>query len=189
MNLRQKNIILTLVAVAFTDLSADSYAGLDVFGSINTVKGGITSELREKNSGVSLKYGFGRDGAQKYQVRGTYVHYNEPLFDEKNRGLYELGFDFIQEFDAQHDVSPYVKVGLGLGSMPIANVSISKIYALALNAGFGISFRLPDDFNLVTGFEYVGRKWQDVTYTTVKENSLSTLSYGLGLYVGANYGF
>ena len=189
MNLRQKNIILTLVTVAFTDLSAASYAGLDLSGSVNTVKGGVTSELREKNGGVSLKYGYGHDGGRKYQVRGTYVHYNEPLFDETNRDLYELGFDFIQEFDAQHDISPYVKVGLGGGLMPIDNISKSKIYALSLNAGCGISFRLPEGLYLVTGFEYLGRKWQDITYTTVKENTLSTLSYGLGLYVGVNYGF
>ena len=175
--------------VGASNLFASSYTGLDLLGSINTIEGGVTSELREENSGVNVKYIYGRDGAQKYQVRGTYLHYSEALFDDTNKDLYELGFDFIQEFDAQHDIYPYVKIGLGLGSMAIENTSKPRIYTLSFNAGFGISFKLPEDFYMVLGFEYLGRQWQDINYITTTEKELSTFSYGLGLYLGVNYGF
>ena len=189
MNFRQNNLRLALVLVASSNLLASSYMGLDMSHSLNTLKGGVTAELRESNNAVSLKYIYGRDGGQKYQARGSYLHYDQPLFDNTNKDLYEIGFDFIQEFDAQHDIYPYVKLGLGTGSMAIEGTSKSKIYALSLNAGFGISFKLPEDFYLVTGFEYLGRQWQDLDYTTTSEETLSTFSYGLGLYIGVNYGF
>lgn len=170
-------------------LQASSYAGLDLSRAQNTVKGGVTADLRETSNSVALKYGYGKDGGRKYQARIDYLHYSSPLFDEKNQDLYGLGFDFIQEFDAQHDIYPYVKIGVGLGSMAIEEASKSNIPSISFNAGFGISFRLPEHFYLVTGFEYLGRRWQEISYTTTKEKSLSTYSYGLGLYVGVNYGF
>ena len=172
-----------------TGLVASSYVGLDIARANNTLKGGITASQRETSSAVGLKYIYGKDGSSKYQVRLSYNHYFDPIFDDKNQDLYDLGFDYIHEFGAQYDIYPYVKVGVGLGTMSVDNVSQSHINAISFNAGFGISFRLPEHFYLVTGFEYLGRSWQDIKYTTSQDETLSTYSYGLGVYVGVNYGF
>jgi len=181
-------LTLTLQLLA-TSLIASSYVGFDVGRSKTTINGGVTASQRETSSVFGLKYIYGKDGSSKYQVRLSYNHYFDPIFDEHNQDLYDLGFDYIHEFDAQHDIYPYVKIGMGLGTMSIDNASRSHINALSFNAGFGVSFRLPKHFYLVTGFEYVGRSWQDIDYVTATEKSLTTYSYGLGLYVGVNYGF
>ena len=189
MHFKQKNILFGVTLLGCTSLMASSYVGLDLSHSQNSISGGVTSEIRTSNNSVALKYAYGKDGNRKYQGCITYYHYSDPLFDDSNKDLYDMSFDFIQEFDAQHNIYPYLKIGLGLGSMPIDNASKSNITSLSFNAGFGISFKLPEHFYLVTGFEYLGRSWQDIKYTTTSEKTLSTYTYGLGLYVGVNYGF
>lgn len=187
------NKLLSTVVVSsccFIPLMAtDVYMGLDVSGALQTVKGGVTSNLREASNTAKLKIGFGEDDSFKYQFHLDYVRFNDPLFDNNNQALLESAFDFIKEFRAQEDISPYIKLGVGYGFMPIDGASKKNIKEVMSSAGLGISFKTTDELYVITGFDYMYRFWQDVKYTTSAEQTLSTKSYGLGLYVGLNYKF
>ena len=170
-------------------MATDVYMGLDVSGALQTVKGGITSNLREASQTAKLKIGFGEDDSFKYQFHLDYVRFNDPLFDDNNQVLLESAFDFIKEFRAQEDISPYVKLGVGYGFMPIDGASKKSIKEVMSSAGMGISFKTMDELYVVTGFDYMYRFWQDIKYTTSAQQTRATKSYGLGLYVGLNYKF
>ncbi len=184
-----RSVVLAGMCFLTPVMATDVYMGLDVSGSLQTVKGGVTSNLREKSQAAKLKIGFGEDDSFKYQFHLDYVRFNDPLFDNKNQALYETAFDFIKELHAQEDISPYVKLGLGYGFMPIDGASKKNIGEVVTTAGLGISFKTMEALYVVTGFDYTYRFWQDVKYTTSSTQTLSTKSYGLGLYVGLNYKF
>ena len=170
-------------------MATDVYMGLDVSSALQTVKGGVTANLREVSNTAKLKIGFGEDDSFKYQFHLDYVRFHDPLFDDKNQALFESAFDFIKEFKAQENISPYIKLSVGYGLIPVDDASKKSIKEVMSSAGLGISFKTTDELYVVTGFDYMYRFWQDIKYTTSAQQTLSTKSYGLGLYVGLNYKF
>ena len=184
-----RSAVLASICCLTPAMAADVYMGLDLSGALQTIKGGVTSDLRETSSTAKLKVGFGEDDSFKYQFRLDYVRFNGPLFDDKHEVLYETSFDFIKEVHAQEDISPYVKLGVGYGFMPIDGASKKRIGEVVTTAGLGISFKTMEALYVVTGFDYTYRFWQDIEYMSTASKTLSTKSYGLGLYVGLNYKF
>ena len=170
-------------------MATDVYMGLDLSSTLQTIDGGITSELRETVNSAKLKVGFGEDNGFKYQFHVDYTRYSNPIFDTSNQVLYETAFDFIKEIEAQENISPYIKLSTGYGVMPIEGASKKHIESLLLTAGLGISFQTTKHLYVVTGFDYVARFWQDIDYQTTTSKTLASKSYGLGLYVGLNYKF
>ena len=181
--------LLFACSTLVSNLVADMYVGLDYQYDVNVLKGGIAENPLLSANNAKLKLGYGETGDIKYQARLSYVYFDEAIFDESNQALYELGFDFIKEFRAQENIYPYVKVGFGLGYMPIENVDTSYINSLALNAGFGISFHTVDTLFVVVGFDYLWRQFNDITYTSVETQTLSTHTLGLSTYAGLDYKF
>ncbi len=188
-----KNRIASLLfacSALVSSAAAEMYMGLDYQYDVNILKGGIAENPLLGANNVKLKLGYGETGGIKYQVRLAYVHFDQAIFDDSNQALYELGSDFIKEFRAQENIYPYVKVGFGLGYMPIEQVDTSHINSLALNAGFGISFDTQaDSLFVVVGFDYLWRKWDDISYTNAESQTLSTHTSGLSTYVGLDYKF
>jgi len=186
---RWLSAVMVSVCCFSSVMATDVYMGLDIAGALQTIKGGITSDLRETVNSAKLKVGFGEDNGFKYQFHVDYVRYSDPIFDHENQVLYETAFDFIKEIQAQEDISPFIKLSGGYGVMPIEGASKKRIGNILATAGMGISFKTMEELYVVTGFDYIARFWQDVEYMATSSKTLSTKSYGLGLYVGLNYKF
>ena len=184
-----RSTVLASICCLTPVMATDVYMGLDLSGALQTIKGGVTADLRETSSTAKLKIGFGEDDSFKYQFHLDYVRFNGPIFDDNNQALYETAFDLIKELHAQEDISPYVKLGIGYGFMPIDDASEKNIGEVVTTAGLGISFKTMEELYVVTGFDYTYRFWQDIEYMSTASKTLSTKSYGLGLYVGLNYKF
>ena len=97
----------------------------------------------------------------------------------------------IKEFETSSQVYPFVKVGLGAGSMSVDGYSESDINAVSVNIGAGVSYKATENLYLIGGIDYIGRSWQDIEYTHSlgDTTTISTSDSGFKPYIGANYKF
>lgn len=175
---------------------ADVYVGVEYGAASNTHErevtgaGSGTSEYDKDYSDIKLKIGGGEDGGVKVQATLSFIEYDESIFDNTNKDYIEVGLDLIKEFEVNKNVYPFIKGGLGVGSMDVEGYSESSITGVSLNLGAGLSFKATDNFYLVGGVDYVYRKWQDIEYTIGWSTvTVSTTDSALKPYIGANFKF
>lgn len=139
---------------------------------------------------LKFKLGAGEDGGFKGQVTLSFISFDEAVFDGENSDLIEIGFDVIKEFEITKSFYPFLKAGVGFGSMDVEGYEDSSIYEVSFNVGAGVSFKATDNFYLIGGVDYVGRKWQDIEVAGYYvPSTITTTESGFKPYVGLNYKF
>lgn len=179
------------MAIGSTAAMADIYVGVDYGANANDTKveaGSFSESVSNKYSDFSFKVGAGTDGDWKGQLRLSRISYDKAIFDDTHKTLIEFGGDVIKEFtiDSVKNLYPYVKLGIGVGSMSVDGYSDSSISEVSFKAGVGVSYKAVEHFYIVGGVDYVGRKWQDITYGTT---TVSVTDGGAQPYIGVNYAF
>ena len=185
----QSALVVTLLGGSTLFADTNIYVGVDYAkaSNTNTYEGVRSVDDDNDFSDLSLKVGAGEDGGLKAQLRFDIVSYDEGVFNaNKNESLYEIGIDVLKEFEVNKSFFPFIKVGLGYGSMSVEGFSESSIGEVSFNAGVGLSYKALDHFYVMGGVDYVGRAWQDITVGT---STVSTTSSATKLYVGLNYAF
>jgi len=168
---------------------ADVYVGIDYgFASNETeIEDGSNSFKGDNNyNDLKLKVGYGKDGDFKGQMSLSFISFDEKVFDDENSDLMELGFDVIKEFEATKQFYPFLKAGFGFGYMDVEGYEDDSIYEVSFNVGAGISYKAIENFYIVGGIDYIGRKWQDIDYG---RGTISTTDSGFKPYIGLNYKF
>lgn len=141
-------------------------------------------------SDVKFKIGSGTDGGVKFQGTFSMISYKDSIFDSTNKDLKEFGFDIIKEFEVAPSVYPFLKIGMGIGTMDVEGYTEDSIMGVSFNVGAGVSYKVIDHLYLLAGVDYVGRKWQDVEYYSYYgTTTVSTTDSAFKPYVGANYRF
>ncbi len=190
--MKKSLVFVSLLAIGTTSAMADTYVGVDYGANANTQKasGGSTVSRSNKYSDFSFKVGSGTDGDWKSQFRISSISYDKPIFDATHKTLIEFGGDVIKEFtiDSVKNLYPYVKIGLGFGSMSVDGYSKSSIAEVSFNAGVGVSYKAIDHLYIIGGVDYVGRKWQDIQ-VDLAGDTVSVTDGGAQPYIGVNYAF
>lgn len=194
----KNKIILGLAAsslVASVAMS-DMYVGVEYGAASNThefeATGALSGSADHDNdyNDIKLKVGAGEDGGVKLQGRLSFISYDESIFDDTNKDYVEFGLDLIKEFEVNKQFYPFIKGGMGVGSMDVEGYTEDSILAVSFNLGAGLSFKATDNISLLAGVDYVYRKWQDIEYTygwsTV---TVSTTDDALKPYIGVNFQF
>jgi len=188
-----KKIVLAATLLASGLMAADS--GIYVGVEYGTAKNSTTFDFSSVGSAnvdnnykdVKFKLGGGTDGGTKYQGTLSLISYDEAIFDDTNKDLMEFGFDMIKEFEVAPSVYPFLKIGIGAGTMDVVGYNEDSILGVSFNVGAGVSYKVVDHLYLLAGVDYIARKWQDIesyTYGTV-----STTDSAFKPYIGANYRF
>ncbi|WP_434581347.1 hypothetical protein MLC52_03625 [Sulfurimonas sp. NW15] len=188
--MKKSFVLASLLVLGATSAMAGMYVGIDFGVNSNTdkVTGASSGSWKNKYKDFSVKIGTGKDGDWKGQLRLSRISYNETIFDATHKTLIEFGGDTIKEFtlESVKNLYPYVKIGLGVGSMSVDGYSDSSISEVSFNAGVGVSYKALENVYLIAGVDYVGRKWQDVT---IGAYTWSTTGSGVKPYIGVNYAF
>ncbi|MFA6144980.1 MAG: hypothetical protein WCW84_12395 [Sulfurimonas sp.] len=193
-----KKIVLAATLLASGLMAADSgiYVGVEYGAAKNTHEfttddsyGSSTYDNDYKD--IKFKFGSGTDGGTKYQGTLSLISYTDPIFDNTNKDLMEFGFDIIKEFEVTSSFYPFLKIGMGVGTMTVEGYSQDKILGVSVNAGAGISYKVVDHLYLLAGVDYVLRKWQDIEFYSsyYGTTTLSTTDSAFKPYIGANYRF
>lgn len=141
-------------------------------------------------SDVKFKIGGGTDGGVKFQGTLSLISYDETVFDDTNKDLMEFGFDIIKEFEVTPSVYPFLKIGMGAGTMDVVGYTEDSILAVSVNVGAGVSYKVIEHLYLLAGVDYVARKWQDIEVTDgFSTVTISTTDSAFKPYVGINYRF
>ncbi|MEN4054243.1 MULTISPECIES: hypothetical protein [Sulfurimonas] len=191
----KKSLLLAGLLLAGSSAMADIYVGIDYGANSNdtTVEVlGVSVDVSNKYKDATIKVGSGQDGDWKGQLRLSRISYDKAIFDSSHKTLTEFGGDVIKEFSLNSikNLYPYVKVGLGVGSMNVDGYSDSSITEVSFNIGIGISYKAVEHLYIIGGVDYVGRKWQDVQYTVGSTTyTVSTTDSGAQPYIGINYAF
>ncbi len=187
----KKELALAGILLSATYLSADTYIGLNLAKglSTNTVSVGGT-DVDEDNdyTNISFIVGTGEDGGFKIQGRLNIVQLDLPIYDDTHDTLVEIGIDGIKEWEVSPTLYPYVKAGLAAGSIGTDETYYSESTAMefSLNAGFGLSFKVNDNVDILGGIDYVYRKYQDVDVGLL---TISTTGTSFEPYIGMRYSF
>ncbi|MBU0721377.1 porin family protein [bacterium] len=187
----KNKILLGLLvgSLAMSSASADMYVGVEYGVASNTDKiessSGGSAEQDNAYSDLKLKIGGGEDGGIKAQISLSMITYDKTIFDYTNKDLAELGVDIIKEFEVTKDIYPFLKVGLGYGSMTVEGYAEDSIAEVSFNFGAGVSYKAMEHVYLIAGIDFIGRTWQDIqaVYT------YSTTGSATKPYVGLNYQF
>ena len=187
----KKSLVLAGLLIVGTNAMSDMYVGVDFGINSNTNKatvGSTSASQKNKYKDLSIKFGNGKDGSWKNQLRLSRISYDKTIFDNTHKTLTEFGGDVIKEFtlNSVKNLYPYIKVGLGYGYMSIDGANKSSIAEVSFNAGVGISYKAKEHLYLITGMDYVGRKWQDIARGTY---TISITDSGVKPYIGLNYAF
>jgi len=193
----KNKIILSLVTSCFISsvAMADFYVGLEYGAAKSEAQGeaaGYDSVTIDNNyKDIKLKIGTGSDGEFKFQAGLSFISLDEKLFDDSNSDLIEISVDAIKEFEVTKEFYPFLKAGVGVGSMSVEGYTEESIVEISFNVGAGVSYKAVEHLYLIAGVDYVGRKWQDIEYQTgfLSTVTLSVTESGFKPYVGVNYQF
>ncbi|MDY0116312.1 MAG: hypothetical protein RBR59_01900 [Sulfurimonadaceae bacterium] len=196
-----KKIVTALVASSFiaSSLLADIYVGVEYGNSSNKTKyeesgllGNESEKFTNKYSDIKLKLGTGTDGGVKAHLYLSSISYKHAIFDDSHKRLTEFGVEVIKEFEVTKEIYPFVKGGLGVGSMSVDGMSDSSILAVSLSIGGGVAYKVTENISLLAGVDYAIRKWQDIEYKTTGGTTFYTVEItdaGVKPYVGVNFQF
>ncbi|MGD9655043.1 MAG: outer membrane protein [Sulfuricurvum sp.] len=194
----KNKILLGLAASSLVASAAmaDVYVGVEYGAASNTEEWewtGASNGTREYDNDyrdIKLKIGGGEDGGVKVQATLSFIKFDDIVFDATNKDYIEVGVDLIKEFEVNKNVYPFIKGGLGVGSMDVEGYNQSSILAVSVNVGAGVSFKATDNFYFVGGIDYVYRDWQDIEYTTgLSTTTVNMTNSALKPYIGANFKF
>ena len=196
-----KNKILLGLATSSLVASAalaDVYVGVEYGAASNTheVEANLlgyraSGEADNDYKDIKLKVGAGEDGGVKLQGTLSFISYDETIFDATNKDYIEFGLDLIKEFEVNKQFYPFIKGGMGVGSMDVEGYAEDSILAVSFNLGAGLSFKATENVALIAGIDYVYRKWQDVEYR-YGSSTLLTVSVtddAVKPYIGVNFQF
>ncbi len=189
--MKKSLVLASLLVMGSTSAMADIYVGVEYGANANDTEvewEGNSASVSNKYSDFSFKVGAGADGDWKGQLRISSISYDKPIFDNTHKTLIEFGVDAIKEFSISSvkNLYPYVKFGLGTGSMDIDGYEESSISEVSFKAGLGVSYKAVEHLYIVGGVDYVARAWQDVKISTT---IVSVTDSGAQPYIGINYAF
>jgi hypothetical protein len=133
---------------------ADMYVGVEYGAakSTTTMDAPLLGTIEGDNNYKDLKFkvGSGTDGGVKFQGTLSLISYDEAVFDGVNKDLMEFGFDIIKEFEVTPSVYPFLKIGMGAGSMTVEGYAEDSIVAVSANIGAGVSYNSLSSHHLNT---------------------------------------
>ncbi|WP_345972970.1 outer membrane beta-barrel protein [Sulfurimonas diazotrophicus] len=174
---------------------ADLYFGMNLFGSENKFDfeaGGYHERPSIGSKGFALKFGAVLYNGWRLQGYLLGEYFDEPLFDDTNDELYELGLDVIKTFDTYTNLYPFIQAGIGSGSMQLDSYYYphdDSIGEVSLKVGMGLIFRIAPQLEVMGGVDFQWRTWQDVEYYYPVYNKLSTDDSSVRYYGGFNFLF
>jgi|GEM_PF-3068944 len=162
-----EKILLSLLTSLIVSgaLMSDMYVGVEYGAALSKTKikddfGSVKGDNDYKD--IKRKFGAGSDGESKTQVTLSFISFDEKIFDNKNNDLIEIGIDAINKFEVTKNFYPFLKTGVDFGFMDIEGYNKNRIRELYFNIGVGISYKVIDHIYLVSGIDYVDRKWQNI---------------------------
>lgn len=178
---------------------ADMYVGVEYGSAKNTTdqSGVLVQSVSGDNNykDIKVKIGAGRDGGVKFQGTVSFISFDEYVFSDKSKKTIDFGFDIIKEFEVTQSVYPFLKIGMGVGSIEVQGYDKDSITGTSINVGAGVSYKVVDHLYLLAGVDYVGRMWQGIEqqYYISRYNSGTTTIYttdsAVKPYIGMNYKF
>ncbi len=196
--MKNKILLSLLASSAITGAAmADMYMGVEYGAANNTTTQDLTGAYNGSFEGdnnykdVKFKLGGGTNGEVKFQGTLSLISYDETVFDDTNKDLIEFGFDIIKEFEVTPSFYPFLKIGIGAGTMDVVGYTEDSMLGVSVNVGAGVSYKVVDHLYLLAGVDYVARKWQDIEYYSYYygTTTVSTKDSAVKPYVGVNYQF
>jgi len=164
-----KKIILFLLLVSSLFGEAKVYLGSN-YGSYEE---NFTNEIDAQSSTqvIGIKAGYGVREAYAVEIDLEYIDTQSKIFSSTPSSVsdgkkYGMNINFLKAFDFGIYILPYLKVGVGAGTMNIERTLQNRLYYGSYNVGSGIFIPLGDSYDLELGYNY--------KYTTYK--SIETIA-------------
>ncbi|MEJ2501068.1 MAG: hypothetical protein P8Y65_08105 [Campylobacterales bacterium] len=177
---------------------SDLYVGLDVFGGNNDfdvdVSGSIygSGSFDDDSKGFKLKFGALLVNDLRLQGYLQSENFDDPIFDNTNDQLVEIGIDLIKEFIVSPELSPFIQGGIGYGAMDLDRYYYTDdaINEINLKVGLGLMFRVTPAVELLAGVDFQWRRWSDITYDDGYDYfNVETKDSSQRYYGGVNFHF
>lgn len=172
------------------------YVGVDLFQGDSefelTSTGDLVGKLEKEFDQDGLRVKLGAELEDNWRVQGYFKREDTDAFDND---IYGIGVDVIKSFQVTNRFYPFIQAGVSfdwveLEKSPYAYYTEDSLNATALKLGIGARFDVTDSVELMAGYDWQYRKWQDIEvyqypfiYTIEQEDTSKTL------YLGFNVNF
>lgn len=190
-------LLSTLLATASFADETRWYAGAELGTASNTFTIKDSDESEDWSNNYSdFKFVVGKGTGNNWftQAYLSSITYKKDVFKDKKQ--IEFGLEAIKKFDITDQLSPFVKIGWGLGSMdlPKDEYTEDSISSFAVAIGVGVDYKVLDELSIIGGIDFGYRKWQDIEATYCYgyycwTETLEVSATYQKMYVGANYRF
>lgn len=201
-------LIITSLAIAQESNSGGNmYVGLEVANTkvdrTFEVNGGgysYESSRDDKTTSGAIKIGFGKFednrlevSLQRYSSDLTAGDSSQTLFNSSDTT--DVAVDYIITMPSVSSViMPFVKLGVSASRAELGFTAVSQgssekrdtIYALGGTVGAGLTFQITNFIDVLAGFDYTYRKWQDISNGPL---TLETNDKVQKIYAGLNLRF
>ncbi len=184
---------------ALADTGADpdygkAFLGVDLFKGKSTVDIDVANFSDETDvdfKGFRARFGKVMENGFRFQAYfSSEMPDNDDFWDND---IYGLGADVIKPFPVHQSIQPFLKAGAMVGwteldDTPAVDYVDDQFNFLGLKLGFGALFKVNETVELMSGFDWQYRTWQDIKYigggqTITQETSDTSTS----IYVGVNF--
>jgi len=189
---------LSMLSINSWAASSDLYVGVDIFGSKNDFDVEVSGtaygsgSFDDDSEGLKLKFGALLVNDWRLQGYLQSEKFDDPIFDNTNDHLVEVGLDLIKEFVVSPQFSPFIQGGIGYGVMDLDShyYSDDSIGELNLKLGLGAMFRVTPAVELLAGLDFQWRRWDDIEYYDGYDYlKIETKDSSQRYYVGVNFLF
>ena len=182
-----KKIILFLLLVSSLFGEAKVYLGTN-YGSYEE---NFTNSIDAQSStqAFSIKAGYGRRGAYAVELALEYIQNQANIFSTKSQSdgdKYGMNINLLKAYDFGIYILPYLKVGIGAGTMTIDRTLQDRLYYSSYNIGTGLFIPINKTYDIELGYDYRYTTYQSID--TIAENVMYKSHINIA-YLGINARF
>lgn len=195
----------TTAAFAEANLSVEGnkrtpgfYIGTDFFSGDTEFDAGRHGSVEVDQEGFRARIGgiigkgFRIEGYfKKEETEETVVNLDHERYIGFDKDVSGIGANFIKTFALSDWFQPFVQAGIGydwrdITSSPDVILSSDTQYGLDMKLGIGGIFNIADRVEILGGFDWQYRTWQEIEFVGLSEDNLSLEDTATNVYLGFN---
>lgn len=192
--------IISTLFLSSVNADTDWYVGVETGLTLSQLKEKETGSINHNYIDAKLKVGKGLGSGSYFSFYYLQGKYSDEIEIYKNDRVHELGFEFMEQFELDRVLYPFIKVGVGVAKMNLereisdngANFTStnSSVLAPSFTAGIGVDIKASKSVSVICGYDFNYRKWQDIDYSnSTHDITFKTSQKTSRFYIGANYRF
>lgn len=113
-----------------------------------------TLDAQSSSNAMSFKLGYGQREAYAIELNIERSETESKIFSDNDGAKYSLNIELLKSFDLGIYINPFIKVGIGAGSLTVERELEDRLSFGSFNLGAGTFIPIGDNFDIELGYTY-----------------------------------